>query len=220
MHRTYFPEGCLKFPNGKEIEIVGILKLLGVKIDRNLTFESFVNDKRRQGFHNLWQLKRLEATRISRAHMAAAYNMHVRSKIEYGFMSAFHLLTQSQKDRIESVQKRATRTLLSVKKRYGPDVPSYWDRLGQLEMLSLQDRTRFRFNDFAERAEFDPRFASDFVPSRNHHSMRTRAPYYYEQEQFNTNYREFSPVLQMVWHVNTLTSTPEERFQRLHRPQV
>ena len=210
--RTFFPDGCLSFPSGKCVEFVGVLKLLGVKIDKNLTFDSFVKDKRKSGFFSLWQLKRLEATGISRRHMKAAYEIYVRSKIEYGLLPCIHMLTDEQTEKIEAVQRRATKTILGIKKRYGPDVPSYEARLDTLKLLRVKDRTVLRFNDFALKAEFDPRLQHHFHPSKNLHSMNTRGGFFYEEQPFKTDHRKNSPLLRMVRYINQLPSTPDQRF--------
>ena len=142
-HRTFFPEDCLQFNCGKIIKVVDSVKLLGVVIDKNLTFESFVKDKRKKGFFSLWNLKRLEASGISLKHLKIAYESYVSSKIDYGLVSAFPMLNQGQIESLECVQRRATRTFLSISKRYGPDVPSYDSRLSDLGMLKLKESLLF-----------------------------------------------------------------------------
>ena len=212
-HRTHFPNGTLKFSTGKEIEFVTSIKLLGVYIDKNLTFERFVKEKRNNGLGTLWNLKRMQASGISRQHMKMAYDTYITSKLDYGLLSAFKMLGKTQLDSIEAIQRRATHTLLSISKRYGPDVPTYMQRLDDLKMLSMPERLQLKFNEFAEKAEFDKRFASHFIRKKpTHHSNRTDSNRPYVEKEWSTIIRRDSPILSMVKHVNSLPTTPEERL--------
>lgn len=50
---------------------------------------------------------------------------------------------------MEAVQRRALKTVLGLKPlAFGPQVPPYHDRLNQLSLQTLQDRTEKRFCDF------------------------------------------------------------------------
>lgn len=194
--RTHFPQGSLRFSDGKAIEFVKTIKVLGVKIDQNLTFDSFVKDKRQKGHFNLWNLKRLQASSLSIKHMKMAFESYVKSKLEYGLVSAYPLLTTTQLNSLETVQRRASRTLLSISKRYGDGVPTYKLRLIQLDMLKLSEKLQLRFNEFATKAEFDKRFCGRFILKENvYPSYRVvRDPCPYIEEDTNRDYRRNSPI--------------------------
>ena len=59
----------------------------------------------------------------------AAYNSYIRSGVEFGLLPVASMLNTGQYEDLEDVQRKATRTILNIRKRYGPDVPDYIDRL-------------------------------------------------------------------------------------------
>ena len=139
----FFPGG-ITFPSGDIIEVGESLTLLGLPLDRNLTFKSYTKERRRKGMFALWKLRRLQASGVSADDMKKSYSAYIRSILEYGLMPCYKMLTDNQKQEIEAVQRRATKTLLGIRKLYGDDVPSYEERLRKLGLEYFDTRMQNR----------------------------------------------------------------------------
>ena len=120
-NRLEYLPGSITYPNGDVIEVSESLRLLGLQLDKNLTFKSLTKERRKNGFFALWNLIRLKASGIGIDHVKLAYTTYVRSSLEYGLQPCFSMLTEGQQQDIEAVQRRATRSILGIRKRYGPD---------------------------------------------------------------------------------------------------
>lgn len=81
-------------------------------------------------------------------------------------MPCYPYLTDEQRYDVEITQRSATKTLLNIKKKFGDDVPSYEERLVELEMEGLGERTTSRLNDYAVKIEFQP-WCAQFFDRKN-----------------------------------------------------
>ena len=129
-------------------------------------------------------------------------------------MSAAFLMTDDQWEQIEKVQRRATRTILGIKKWYGDGVPRYHDRIDTLKLMTIEERIKFKCQQHAERHEFDSRYNKYFILRDKLHSMNTRESRPYFEPIYNTNRRRDSPVMRMISYLNGLWSTPLERLNK------
>ena len=213
----YFP-GCIVGPDGDVIEVGESLRLLGLQLDRNLSFKSLTKEKRKKGFFALWNLIRLKASGTAASHISTAYTSYVRSAIEYGLTSCYSLLNEDQKKDIEAVQRRATRTILGIRKRYGPEIPSYEERCSLTELDSIENRVEDSEKKFAEKIEFQQwceKFFVEKAPLNRSVRNTTKRPYYLTKHK--TNRRKNSPIYRAITYLNSLSSTPEERRMKNSR---
>lgn len=210
--RVEFPPGCLSL--GMEVKLVDSLKLLGVMIDRDLTLETFTADRRKKGLFATWNLQRLAAQGVKKHHLKTAYTgyVRVRSSTEYGLLPMASLLNDTQWGRIEAVQRRSLKVCLGHRPlAFGDHVPSYSSRLEQLGLPSLMERTTDRLHNFALKSEFEPRFSRFFVRRNNTgRSARLPRPYYLPIPRIDK--LKHSPFYVMSEFLNTLPTTPEQRY--------
>ena len=198
--KTKFEHGSLAFSDGEEISVVPVVKLLGFPIDDNLTFSSFVKQRRGAGMAALWGLKRLKANGVKEEHLKIAYETYVRSSTEYAMAAVFPSLRDGQRKALESVQRAATRTILGT--GYGPDALSYEERLEKLSLVRLNERWSVQFKRFAESVEHDPRFKKYLIRKQPSHGMTTRSRDLYEEETASSNRHQRSPVNAIIRHLN------------------
>ena len=176
--RTIFDPRTFDFihkpgPDEKEI-LVEKLKLLGVTLDQDLTLNALAKDRRRAGLFATYGLQQLQAQGVTGIHLKSAYVGYVRPITEYGLLSASTLLNKSQWAMIEAVQRRALKVVLGFPPlAYGPEIPQYNQRLQELSLLSLEDRTAKKFCHFSLNNEFLDRF-SQYLPRRIQHGPTTR----------------------------------------------
>ena len=86
----------LCWPDGKQIEAVDSICLLGIPIDNDLKMSSMVEEKVSNGFKSLWFIKRLQSQGVKQKHLVPVYRAYVQSKIEYGLAPFAKMLTAGQ----------------------------------------------------------------------------------------------------------------------------
>ena len=213
-NKLHFFPGCLVFPNGDVIEVDDTVKLLGVPIDHNLTFKTYAKERRRKGMFAMWKLLRLQASGVSQHHMELAFKSYVRSIIEYSLMPCARMLPDARFKEIEGVQRRATKTLLGIQKKFGPDVMPYEDRLEKLKLESLSKRMDDRLGNFALKME-----SQSWCSTYLNRKMETRAgprrttttrPYLLPK--CDTTRKQNGPLYRAVSYLNDLSTTPEARL--------
>lgn len=145
--------------------------------------------------------------------MLQAYTAYVRSILEYGLLPCIRLLHDDRLKDIEAVQRRATKTLLGIKKKFGPDVPEYSDRLCMLGLKSLSERMDTRIASFAQKIEFQEWCSEYFIQKAKNTPMDCRPtsvrPYLLPR--CNTTRRQNGPIHTAISYLNGLQSTPSER---------
>jgi len=99
------------FIEGKEIERVMEVKLLGVHISDDLRWESHVNALYNKVSSRLHFLKVLKRSGVDPNDLLYFYTAVIRPILEYACVVWNHNLTVKQSDKIESLQKRALRII-------------------------------------------------------------------------------------------------------------
>jgi len=118
-----------------QIQRASEAKLLGVHVDSNLSWHAQVEAIVSKATQRLYFLKQLKRAGISRAQLLHFYISVIRPVLEYAVPVWHHLLTKSQTDNIESVQKRALRVIYP----FSNDM-SYSNYLDLADIASLSTR--------------------------------------------------------------------------------
>ena len=177
------------------------MKLLGLTLDKNLTFKSFTKESRRKGFYAIWKLKRLHATGVCREDIKKVYLAYIRSTLEYGLMPTYN---DAQKQSIEAVQRRATKSILGIKKLYGDDVMPYESRLEELGIESLSVRMQGRMDKFSQKSSVQ-RWCEDDIQEKlmtDTGQRRKTSTRPFIAPRCNTTRRQNGPVQQMIVSLN------------------
>ena len=191
--------------------MVDNLKLLGVQVEADLKLDKFVANSRKRGLYASWQLRRLSAQRVDSHHLRTAYVGYVRSTTEYGLLALSPMISKTQWSRLEAVQRRATKVCMGIRPlSFGDHVPIYEQRLHQLHLTNLQNRTRKRLENFAIRNEFEPRF-EPYFQRQTLTERASRLPRPYFQPIPRTERLRSSPFYTMRAFLNELDTTPEQR---------
>lgn len=125
------------------VEIVSSWKFLGVFIDQNLNFHDHINyvtAKAHKRFYCLLQLKRVG---VSHDKLCLFYTANIRSVLTYCIPAFYSLLTATQINSLERVQRLCTKIIL-------PATISYSERLAILciPMLSVFSENLYRSHFF------------------------------------------------------------------------
>lgn len=218
-NKVKFPPGSIPFKTakGEDVEVANELSLLGNPVQSDLHFDSLVRARRKSGIQALWQLRRLQSQGLNENHMKTVYTSYVRSRTEYGLLSASTHLNLSQWHSVEYVQRRASRAILGIIQRFGPEVPSYEERLERLSLSSLLERTKSRFESFALKCEKQPRF-NRYFQLHSDTALPRRTSRFYDVPIAKSDRRKFSPFPSMVRLLNTRPDGPARRLQ-LQAPQ-
>ena len=118
-----------------QIQRASEAKLLGVHIDSNLSWHTHVEAIVSKAIQRLYFLKQLKRARVPHAQLLHFYISVIRPVLEYAVPVWHHLLTKSQTDNIESVQKRALRVIYP----FSNDM-SYSNYLDLADIASLSTR--------------------------------------------------------------------------------
>lgn len=117
------------------VERVNTMKLLGVHLDANFSWKSHVEVIVSKATQRLYFLKQLKRAGVPHHQLLHFYTVAIRPVLEYAAPVWHHLLTKSQTDQIEAVQRRAVRVIYNC--TYG--MP-YMSALYYADISSLANR--------------------------------------------------------------------------------
>ena len=204
-----FPEDSFSYPDGEAIEVAQEMKLLGNIVSANLSMDGLVDQRRKAGVYALWQLRRLHNQGISVEHKLAVYKAYIRSRVEYGLLSACPMLKETHWHEIGRVERKASRLILGVT-GYGEGVPTYQQRLKTLGLEPIRERTRRRFAEFALKVEKEPRFGRYFSFHSDSAIPRRKSRHY--DIPFSRTYRRSNgPLMTILNDLNAREDSPESR---------
>ena len=155
----------LKFSSGDRIQDQNKTRLLGVQIDNSLSLQPFVNQRKAAAMGALWSVQRLKTNGVTQEHLKFAYEAFVRSVLEYAVPPLFPLLNKGQLSSLESVQRIATRVILSDFQHTMP----YEERLEVLGLQRLEIRWKSHFTKLASKAALQECFKPYFKPNPSSH---------------------------------------------------
>ena len=121
------------------------MKLLGVTIQSNLSWDIQTNHMISRASKRMYTLYVLKRFRASAADLTAVYHMYIRPVLEYASPLWHCSITKHQIDHIELIQKRACRIIL------GSHYKSYTEALKTLELCSLVERREQLLRGFGEK---------------------------------------------------------------------
>ena len=205
-NKVIFPPGSLCFANGETISRQDNIKLLGMRIDSDLSHSSFVTDRRNAGMKCLWFLRRLRQHCPREDVIRKAYISYVRPVLEYAIPAVFTALDTCQFEKLEKVQKEATRIILGSQK--WPTQENYIDYQTRLQLTKLEDletRWRNQFEKVGKKWKSDSRFKSYFKPNIPCHQMSLRQRNVYIVPKARTDRLKKSAVAQAIELANRPT---------------
>ena len=97
-----------------DIERVNSVKLLGINLDADFSWKSHVEAITSKATQRLYFLKQLKRAGVPQAQLLYFYTGVIRPVLEYAAPVWNHLLTITQIDQIEAIQRRALRDRKSV----------------------------------------------------------------------------------------------------------
>jgi len=122
-----------------DIERVNSVKLLGINLDADFSWKSHVEAITSKATQRLYFLKQLRRAGVPQAQLLYFYTGVIRLVLEYAAPVWNHLLTITQIDQIEAIQRRALRIIYSyingmryISALYCAAIPSLADRREQL----------------------------------------------------------------------------------------
>ncbi len=124
----------LEVPTGR-IERANTVKLLGVHLDANFFWKSHVEAIVSKATQRLYFLKQLKRAGVPHRQLLYFYTTAIRPVLEYAAPVWHHLLTKTQTDEIEAIQRRSVRIIYSC--TY--DMP-YMSALYYADISSLASR--------------------------------------------------------------------------------
>ena len=150
----FFPE--LGFEGEAELKVVDELKLLGVMVTSNLSWQSHVDYMSKRAFTMLWMIRRLKPLGASIDELLQVYQTQIRCILEFAVAAWNSGLTKGQVSQIEQVQKCVLAIILEK------DYLNYENAL----VVSGLERLDKRRNDlcltFAKRAQKHPKLSKWF----------------------------------------------------------
>ena len=142
---------------GKEIEVVEELKLLGVKITNDLKWNNNTEYITGRAYKKLWMIRRLKLNGASNMELRDIYCKHVRSVLEYAAVVWHPGLTLENTTSIERVQKSALAIIL------GKEYEDYSKALDLLKLEKLSTRREALCKKFALKSLKSVKYSSWFV---------------------------------------------------------
>ena len=161
------------------LNVVKEAKILGVKIQDNLKWNSNTSFICGKAYARLWVLRRLKPLGVTRSVLLEVYEKQVRCVVEYASPVWSGGLTKAECYQIERVQKTAFALIL------GNQYNSYEHALHLLQRDSLETRRKVINLKFARKCADSPKFSHWFSSqTKSSHNMMTRSQ----------NHKSFVPV--------------------------
>ena len=142
--RDFQPEILLE---GKKLEVVEQMKLLGVIITSDLKWHENTKHITKKAFSRLWLLRRLKTMGASTATLLDVYCKQVRSVLEFAAVVWNSGLTLENTTQIERAQKSAFAIIL------GAEYKSYNEACTKLKMETLDLRRKKLSLNFAKKMQ-------------------------------------------------------------------
>ena len=136
----------IRTDSGDMLEVVEEVKLLGLVIRSDLSWQSNTENLCKKAYHRLWMLRNLKKLGVNKTELIDVYNKQCRSVLELAVPAWAPGLTGTQIKQLERVHKTAFAIIL------GDSYKSYKHALQKLEMKSLETRRRDLCLAFAKKA--------------------------------------------------------------------
>lgn len=117
--------------NGKELEVVPTVKLLGLTISNNLTWNSYIDEVIKKVSKRLYFLVQLRRAKVPPQDLAQFYTSCIRSVVDYAIPAFYHCLPHYLKQELIRLEKRAISIITSD--------PDYQTGLEQLNIKPMKE---------------------------------------------------------------------------------
>ena len=171
--------------NGKFIEVVDQMKLLGLTISSDLKWHTQVKSMCKKAYCSIWMLTRLKKLGASEKMLLDLYQKHVRSVVEYATPVWNSGLTDWDKSEIERIQKTALSVIFNEH--------SYTKKLKLSNLQKLCDRRDVMCIKFAQKTVKNQKFINWFVIKQNSKNTRQKNEKY-EEPKFRCERYKNSPI--------------------------
>ena len=132
------------------LDVVPSTKFLGITIDQRLNFSEHVSTVVKKCNSRLYLMRKLKLFSVDVQGLKLFYFSMIRSVLMYGSPAFYSILSKTDQDRLESVQRTATRIMF-------PSLEGYDNRLVKLDIPTLFDFastiSRDYFNKIMQRNE-------------------------------------------------------------------
>ena len=98
--------------NGKHLERLSVIKLLGIWLDEDLSWNTNTKEICKRAFSRMTMLSRLKYAGILRDDLLLIYKLFIRSTAEYCSVAFHCALTQEQAKKIELIQSTSLKIIL------------------------------------------------------------------------------------------------------------
>ena len=129
--------------NGKPLEKLSVIKLLGLWIDEDLSWNTNTKEICKRAFSRMTMLSRLRYAGITKDDLLTIYKLFIRSTVEYCSVAFHSALTQEQTRKIELIQKTSLKIIL------GSEYDSYESALSSCSLDTLFKRRSERMLKFS-----------------------------------------------------------------------
>ena len=155
-----------------------------------------VNEKFTAGMRMLWPLRRLRDYGLSIKDLLKVYFMTVRSRLEFAINGFYTLLSKGQIEKLERVQRRATKIILNDYEM------NYRQRLFVCEITSLSDRWQAQFGKFALSLEKNGNLESWFPKLEQNATVDLRTKRKYKVPNYRTERYKRNPKNKILEYLN------------------
>ena len=166
------------------------LKILGFWFGRTPSAGTHIDKMLSKFRSRLWSLRHLKRNGMSAEDLLFVYKTILRPVLEFAAPTYHSLLTKTQSEKIEALQKRALKIIYGVESSYDEQLKN-----GIVERLS--DRRETLCCNFAKKASLSDRFGNKWFPKRveDNHNIRRRGPYL--EQRARTERMRQSPIFYM-----------------------
>ena len=168
---------------GTELKVVSKTKLLGLTVQSYLSWQTQINNMVSKVSRRLYMLSRLRRFGVPSEDLISVYMGYVRTICEYAAPVWHSSITVDQSKKLERIQKRVCRIILSSKYQ------SYTETLNRLELQTLEDRRLHLCHRFGKKKFLQSKQYNEWSPPPNPkiHSIRLRNTHKFHVRKCNTN---------------------------------
>ena len=155
----FFPN--LGFENEDNLEVVEELKLLGVVLTSNLSWQAQTDYMCQRAYSRTWMIRRLKPLGASQEELIEVYATQIRCILEFAVAVWNAGLTKAQVNQLERVQKCVLAVILDQ------NYKNYDHALQVVGLKSLSERRRCLCLKFASKALKHEKFSNWFCPTED-----------------------------------------------------
>ena len=191
----------LMLSNNEYLEVVEEVKLLGLIIRSDLSWQANTDNMCKKAYSRLWVIRRLKQLGAEQEELTDVYRQQILSILEFAVPVWTPGLTQKQIHQIERVQKTALYVIL------GEHFTTYKVGLKLLKLETLKNRRQSLCTKFTTKVTQHEKFCSWFNERDQSHPFRTSSiPNKYKYIETRTNRFKNSPIPYITNIANSIYS--------------